>query len=348
MERLPYIELRVTEIRTETRDTKSLVLEQVTGAPMRYLAGQFLTLVFPTKTRESRRSYSISSAPSLGEPLTITIKRLDNGEFSRYLLDYCEVGSRLYTIGPSGFFVLPDSTTHPGNFVFYAAGSGITPVLPLIKTLLVKVPGATVRLVYSNHHLSDAIFYSVIMDLQDRFPYRFSVEWLFSDAKQLLKARLTKHLVEQHVNGGLGLDKRKTLFYLCGPYAYMQMITITLLREGVRPDQVRKEIFSTVKPEKKMIPPDLERRKVTIEHRDGRIDLLVQYPETILATALRQGVLLPYSCEAGRCGTCAATCRSGTVWMSRNEVLMDKEIAEGRVLTCTGYPVNGDVVLYYP
>ena len=342
------IELVITDIRNETSDTRSYILDAAGGELPNYKAGQFLTFVFPHKLNENRRSYSISSAPSLKEPLTITVKRVDNGEFSRYLFDYCTIGSPLFTIGPSGFFVLPERPEAFSTFVFYAAGSGIAPILPLIKTLLVQHPGVSVLLIYSNHSVERTIFLEAIRTLEMRFPNRFRTEWLFSDARNLLRARLSKYLVEEQLNDRRLMDKGTAMFYMCGPHDYMQMITITLLREGVGAERIRKEIFDTYKPVLRELPPDTEPHAVKITYRNETMVFDVRYPDTILSVAKRNGVVLPYSCEAGKCGTCAATCVSGAVWMSSNEVLLDKELAGGRVLTCTGYPVHGDVELIIP
>ncbi len=136
----PYIPLEVTQIRSDTANTKSFILKQLHGNPIRYKPGQFLTLIFKKKNSEERRSYSISSTPDLGEPLTITVKRIDNGEFSRYLFDVVQEGDVLYTIGASGYFTLPENLAHHTQLFFFAAGSGITPILPLIKTALLLNP----------------------------------------------------------------------------------------------------------------------------------------------------------------------------------------------------------------
>jgi len=343
----PYIPLKVISVRDEAPRTRSFVLQFPDEQKFSYKAGQFLTLVFPGKFNEQRRSYSISSIPD-AEPLTITVKRVDNGEFSRYLLDYCGVGSTLYTIAPTGFFVLPSHPEKYSTFVFFAAGSGITPVYPLIRTLLLRHSGVKIFLCYSNHSQEETIFLKEIQMLEAQYPGILTIEWLFSNAKNLLRARLTKSRVEEQLSGATVIGKDSALFYLCGPHEYMQMISITLLREGVEPHQIRKEIFNAIKPPQRELPPDTTSRQVTIHHLGEQFKIDVAYPRTILAAAKSSGILLPYSCEAGKCGTCAATCTKGSVWMSYNEVLLDKELAEGRVLTCTGFPVFGDVELHYP
>ncbi len=342
---IPLIELKIESIRDEAPGARSFVLSRTDGKPLVYQAGQFLTFVFPHKLNDNRRSYSISSTPSLGEPLTITVKRIDNGEFSRYLFDYCQEGSSLFTIGPAGFFVLPPVPRQVSSFVFYAAGSGITPILPLVKTLLYNYPDVSVWLIYSNHSVQNTIFLREIRALEEQYP-QLRVEWLFSNNKNLLRARLTKQLVADQAHNEV--DRRTSLFYLCGPHEYMQMITITLLREGVSQEQIRKEIFDSIKTVVRDLPPDQSAHNVWVSYMGERFELRVQYPETILQAARSRGILLPYSCDAGKCGTCAATCTKGEVWMSYNEVLLDKELRAGRVLTCTGYPIHGDVELVYP
>jgi ring-1,2-phenylacetyl-CoA epoxidase subunit PaaE len=283
----------------------------------------------------------------LGEPLTITVKRIDNGAFSRFLFDHCKVGSSLYTIGPSGFFTLPEDLSSIRSICLFAAGSGITPVFPLLKHVLHRHPNLKVYLVYSNHSRENTIFYKDIEHLTGEFPEQLTVEFLFSNAKNLYKARLGKFLVEEYIDRWFHLDKERTLFYLCGPHDYMQMITITLLREGIPADNIRKEIFNTIKPKIRDLPPDQDTHRVIARYQGEDHSFDVRFPVSILAEAKRQGILLPYSCEAGKCGTCAATCVEGKVWMSYNEVLLDKELAKGRVLTCTGFPIGGDIVIEF-
>jgi ferredoxin-NADP reductase len=339
-------ELKVIGTRDETPDTRSFILSPVDGQTIRYRPGQFLTLVFPGEVTGKRRSYSMSSTPYLHEPLTITVKRIDNGEFSRYLFDYCGEGASLFTTGVSGFFVLPDDPAAYTDYFFYAAGSGITPILPIIKTLLGNFPRIKVWLSYSNHSVQRTIFYGDLKKLERDHPDALHIEWLFSNAQNLLQARLSKTRVTEHASRFK--EKSRTLFYLCGPHEYMQMISITLLREGAPSGNIRKEIFNTIKPRVRELPPDTDAHQVKVRYQRETFLLNVKHPETILSTAKNEGILLPYSCEAGKCGTCAATCVKGAVWMSYNEVLLDKELKEGRILTCTGHPIGGDVELFYP
>lgn len=348
MHQSSYIALRVVHIINETSHTKSFVLSQPDGEPIRYKPGQFLTLVFKKKDRDERRAYSISSTPVLKEPLTITVKRIDNGEYSRYLFDTVKPGDTLYTIGASGYFTIPEDVSGYNHFFFLAAGSGIAPILPLIKTVLHSNLMISVTLIYSNRSTEDTIFMKSILQLMQEFPGRFEVDFLFSTAQQLFKARLSKALLVQYLNEKVN-NKLRTRFYICGPFGYMQMATITLLTEGVPAENIRKENFSTEKPVIKEQPPDVDPHVVHIDINGKREQLTVQYPLTILQAAKQTGLDLPYNCEAGKCGTCAASCLEGKVWHSYNEVLVDSELQKGRILTCTAFPYGAeDIVLTFP
>lgn len=341
-----YIPLKIVSIKLESADTKSFILEPSEGHTIPYIAGQFLTLVFIKPHGEERRSYSISSTPAYDEPLTITVKRIDNGEFSRYLFDTCTVGDTLLTIGASGLFTLPTDNTHSQLF-FLAAGSGITPILPIIKTALLQYPGRKVNLIYSNRSASLMIFAEAIQQLQHRFPESFNVLYLNSDSRNLMKARLSKLTLPGYIDS-LVPDKLNVHFFMCGPDDYMQMAGITLLSEGIPHDNIRKEIFNTRKPKVRELPPDTDPHNVNIQYEGKHYSIAVQYPLTVLRAAQKQGINLPYSCEAGKCGTCAATCTTGSIWMSYNEVLLDKELSRGRILTCVAHPYGADATLEFP
>lgn len=341
-----YKNLRVTAIINETADTKTFVLEPKTPADnFSYEAGQFLTLVFHRPFGEERRSFSISSSPALNEPLMLTIKRVENGAYSRLLLDKGMVGDEWQTIGASGFFVFPPLLKPYRQIFFFAAGSGITPVFSLIKTLLFTEPNVDVVLIYSNRNINTTIFYKELNLLLSRFSTRFKIEFLFSTAPNLARARLSKWLLEILLNEYKTAVNEECLFYLCGPYEYMRMASIGLVANGIAEKNIHKEDFIPLKLEPKELPPDKNAHLVFINVNGETHKIEVQYPETILSAAKKAGLQMPYSCEAGRCGTCVARCTSGKVWMSYNEVLMDDEMAKGLVLTCTGYPVGEDVYL---
>lgn len=342
-----YRKFRISSIKALTEDCRTFVLQPADGLPLHYQAGQFLTFVFSKRGGEDRRSYSISSAPALHEPLSITVKRIENGEYSRKLVDRARPGDELTSTGAGGFFVLPAGMAAYSQFFFMAAGTGITPVLPLVKTLLFLHPHVSVVLIYSNRSAAATLFYDELQQLQELFAARLTVEYLFSTARQLQRARLGKALLQELLLQHRKAETGNTLFYTCGPFDYMRMVTIVLLENRVPAQHIRKEHFTAAATVSPVKPPDTDPHLVVIQLQGQRLQLETRYPQTILEAAKKAGIALPYSCGAGSCGSCAATCTRGNVWMRYNEVLMDDEIASGKVLTCTGYPMGGDVELRY-
>lgn len=337
------VSMEVTRIIAEAPGVKSFVLQPLDGE-IQYKPGQFLTFLFKRRSgQEARRSYSMSSSPELNEPITITVKRVPNGEFSRILLDRLKTGEVLHTIGASGFFVLPEHLGDFQRYVFFAAGSGITPVFSLVKTLLHRYPEAKVLLLYSNTS-AVSIFFDQLVDLEKRYA-QLEVVFLFSDAKDLSKSRLSPALIDVLFHNYQITDFDKTLFYVCGPGGYMRMVWFHLLTLGVSIQHIRREIFHIQHPEIRPAPSDTARHVVRLIAANKEYVFSVQYPVTILQAAKLVNAPIPYSCENGQCGSCVAKCLHGTVWMAGNEVLLDEEIAMGKILTCTGFPVKGDVTL---
>ena len=336
-----YHQLKILKIIPETKDAATFVLQPLHHWQPQYKPGQFLTLVFETKHGEKRRSYSISSSPVCGVPISITIKKVVNGEFSRLLLSHAKAGDVLTTSGISGFFLLPEDVASVKQFFFLAAGSGITPCYALIKTLL-KQTDSEIVLIYSNRSEADTIFKEPLQQLQLAHSKRFRIEFLFSNRADVYKSRLSNWLLQQLLKKYLSVNRNDVLFYLCGPFEYMQMITITLLNEGIPQKNIRKENFNSLPRIIKPVPPDKDPHTVTINFNNKVYKIKVQYPQTVLAAAKENYIPLPYSCEAGRCGSCAATCTNGNFWMAYNEVLMDDELAKGRILCCQAYPTGGD------
>ncbi|SHL58770.1 ferredoxin--NADP reductase [Hymenobacter psychrotolerans] len=337
-----YHRLTIQQIRDEVPGVRSFVLAPADGQPLPYTAGQYLTLIQTQHGRDVRRSYSISSAPALNEPLTITVQRLDNGLVSRYLIDRAQVGDEIRTLGPAGFFTLPpDFAETYTHLILLAAGSGITPIFSLLKTVLHTLPQARVLLIYSNRRPDSALFLAELQALARQFPAQLHLELLFSQNPDLARARLHKSLLEELVARYAPAPPSRTLAYLCGPLDYMRMGTYGLHEAGLPLANIRRELFSpSTATVPHSIPPDTEPHTVRIEVRGQEHEVRVQYPQTILQAARRQALALPYSCEAGSCGNCAAHCSQGQVWMAANEVLTDRELARGLVLTCTGYPVG--------
>lgn len=331
--------LKVVQISSETLNAKSIVLEPIDWHPI-YHAGQFITFNFKNQFGEKRRSYSISSSSELDEPLTITFKRIENGEISRPLFESVKVGDLLYSSGISGFFTLPEKINSETRFCFLAAGSGITPCFSLIKALLFNT-NSEVLLIYSNKNHVETIFYDHLLEYQERFKDRFIIRFLFSDSNNIYTKRFSRWLLDIILEEHYKFNYNNILFYLCGPFEYMQTAEIAL-RMHTPKENIIKENFSYLPRIITPTPPDKAPHKVIINYENNIFEVDVEYPDSILAAAKKKNINLPYSCEAGRCGSCAATCTNGKIWMAYNEVLVDNEIAKGRILTCQSFPIDGD------
>ncbi len=340
---MDYKPLIIQRVHEEVAGFKTFFFEE--GHAIKYAAGQYLTFVLNTSNEEIRRSYSIISAPGLNEPLAVGVKRIPNGAFSRFLIDNAQPGDVLWTTGPGGFFILPDDLYNYSTIFFFAAGSGITPVYSLIKTLLHLHRDITVILFYSSPSTSKTIFYSEILQLRAAFA-QFHCEFFFSNAQQLQTAHLNRDvLISRLQQYGKG-NYQNSLFYICGPESYMRMCIYTLQENKVPPLNIRRENFAIEKKKlPRILPPETGNHMVNISYGNSSYHFQVMYPDTILQTAKKSGISLPYSCETGKCGNCVARCIKGNVWMSYNEVLTDADLEKGFILTCVGHPVNGDVTL---
>jgi len=339
-----YKPVIIEHIQQEIEGFKTFTFKE--GHNIDYKAGQYLTFVQKTAHEEVRRSYSIVSSPLLNEPLTIGVKRIENGVLSRELIDHAKAGDQLLTTGAGGLFTLPGDTSKIRQIFFLAAGSGITPIYSLLKTVLYFHQHIHVVLIYSNPLPQKTVFYRQLNELKQRFTGRFHPEFLFSNSSNLLLARLNRELLAQLTRTHSVCDFNQMLFYICGPEAYMRMCTYTLQEEGVAKENIRKENFIVQgRPTIKNNPPDKETHLVTIQYGNERLKVDVHYPDSILQAAKKQNILLPYSCEAGSCGNCTAQCINGNVWLSYNEVLSEKDLQNGLTLTCVGHPVGGDVLL---
>ena len=341
-----FRELTIRGIRDEAPNVRTYSFESESGM-LPYRSGQFLTFVFPTQAGLARRSYSFSSSADCREPMAVTIKRIPNGLFSRPLFEQAVPGDKLTIVGgASGFFVLPPDITAYDQIFFLSAGSGITPVFSILKNLLNGPDNPPSVLIYSNSSPERTIFRTEISILEKTNASRLKVEWLFSNHHDLWQARLNKLNLENLLNKHMKGAPEKTLVYLCGPFDYMRMAVIVLQSHSIPPENIKREIFTPDIPVSPVRPPDVDPHQVTVHIRGEVHQLTAQYPDSILAVAKKMGIELPYSCEAGRCGSCVASCTKGKIWMRFNEVLTDREVDQGRVLLCNGFPVGGDAVVY--
>lgn len=332
---MEHLQLRIKNIRQETNSSKSYFIEEAGGKKIEYKAGQFFTLLVNLHDREVRRSYSISSAPGVDKDIYFTIKRIENGELSRYLFDHLKTGDILTSLPPTGRFTIDEPESKLA--VFISAGSGITPVFSLIKHILYQFAGTNVLLIYQNHNEEESIFREELLLLQKKFEQRFTLREIFSHPTVSNKPsqRLNNNLLEKILLQNL--TDAPVRFYLCGPEAFMRMAQFTLKVMGYSHESIRRENFFATAPP----PPfmtDTTPHNVIINYHNKKYHIQVGYPSNILEVALKHHIRLPFSCRGGRCSTCTSRCTSGRVKMSINDVLTPKDLRNGLILTCVSYP----------
>lgn len=346
---MKQLQLIISKIDRKPNDI--VVFELQSDEPVSFIPGQFISLEFNRNGKTIRRSYSLCNSPYIAEPLTIAVKRVDNGEISRELQDNYTVGDTLTAYEPAGLFQYNYQTETPRDLLLIGAGSGITPLFSIAKSALLKEPQSTVTLIYSNHSQETTLFYAELQTLQQQYPDRFNCIFLWSNAKNLQFARLNRDLLLKLIQQNLKHPIENTLVYTCGPADYMLLIRLVLTGMGLTPEQLKKETFTLPEDEAdeddgtlaNSAPVDLNTYTVQLRYEGQNHQLVIPYNKTILDIGLEQGIDLPYSCKAGMCGTCSATCTGGSIRMQYNEVLTDRETANGRVLLCTAHPLGNDV-----
>ncbi len=335
------LQLRVEAIKWETPDTATFYFAQPSGEKISYIAGQFITLVFTHHKEEIRRSYSLSSSPD-EDLLSITVKRITNGEISRFMLTKVKVGDIINAVEPSGRFTI-SGFDKPKDIFLFAGGSGVTPIYSQLKYILNRPGESKLTLIYSSQDANIVLFKAELDQLATQHPYRLKIIYLLSSEGK----RLTNIMLEQLIRQYAQFDLQKAEFYLCGPFTYMRMIRLTLLYMGLQPLQIRKENFVIETVHVSTIPINYPPQKVKIKFNGETHDLIVGENQSILQAALQNDIALPYSCRAGICSACSAKCSNGRVQMAVNDVLTDLDMAQGWILTCTGHPVTDDVVIEY-
>ncbi|MDR3696578.1 ferredoxin--NADP reductase [Mucilaginibacter sp.] len=335
------LQLKVEAIKWDLPDAATLFFSEASGKKINYKAGQFITLVFEHHDEEIRRSYSLSSSPD-EDLLSITVKRIANGEISRYLLTKISPGDVISAVEPAGRFTITDTESEKDIFLF-AAGSGIVPIFSQLKYLLIRPGKSRLILIYSNQNESSILFKDELNAFSAKHSERLTIIHLLSSQANRLNNLVVESLVRQHLKSPL----INAEIYTCGPYMYMRMIRLTLLYMGFEPGQIRKENFvlDTVPVSTTILnyPP----RRVRIHFKKETYDLVVGENQSILQAALQNNIPLPYSCRVGDCSTCSAICKSGKVEMVKNNVLTDADLVARWILTCTGHPLTDDVEIEF-
>lgn len=313
-----------------------------------FKAGQYITLKTEINGKEIRRDYSLCSSPKSGE-LTVAVKEVENGIFSKFANNQLKVGDDLEVATPNGRFVFEPNNSSTRAIVAFAAGSGITPIMSIAKTVLEEELQSTFVLVYGNKTSKDTIFYNEIKKLQAKYQNRFDVQFVFSqsDEDDALFGRIDKSTVNYIVKN-IYKDSKIDAFYLCGPEEMINTVSDVLLENGIDKKVIYFELFTVSIPAETVDESLVDgKTKITILVDDEETTFTMSQKKTILEAALDEDIDAPYSCQGGICSSCVARLTEGKATMRQNNILTDGELAEGLILTCQAQPTTPTIVVDY-
>jgi 3-ketosteroid 9alpha-monooxygenase subunit B len=330
--------ITIYDVVRETADAHSFIFEipSELAALFQYKSGQFFTFEIPWEGFQIKRCYSLSSATCWGEKPKVTVKRIDDGRMSNWMNENLKPGDRIRVMPPAGSFVLHDRSGPRRPLTLFGGGSGITPVISLLKQALLETE-RPIKMIYANRDLDSIIFRAELEAIADQFGSRLQVvHHLDSEA-----GFLTASSIAQHIEGRNDSD-----FYICGPTPFMETIEGVLKETLLAGGEIHVERFISA------VDPDREHESVEEPESSGTPDKVtvllggashkIEYREgeTILQAAIRAGLDVPYSCQDGYCSCCMAKLREGEVYMASREALTDAEISDGWVLTCQAKPTT--------
>ncbi|GAB2794357.1 ring-1,2-phenylacetyl-CoA epoxidase subunit PaaE [Hymenobacter luteus] len=361
-----YLTLNVVELTHETPDAVTIHFEHPDRQAVACQPGQFLTLILPCGPggKKERRAYSLSSTPAEAPRLAVTVKRVSGGLVSNYLLDTVRVGQQVEVMAPLGNFTLTPQPNAARSIVLVGAGSGITPLMSMLKAVLREEPRSQVLLVYGNRNEQSVIFAEQLRRLEQQYAGRLQVEHVYSQpitptsghqhTGRLNRTMLLRILEQRHQ-----FPAAQAEYYLCGPEGMMTEAYAALELLGVPASRIRRESFVAAADASETAAAQPSGHgdvstaaddtpgayTVTIHYEGSEYQVAVAPNQTILEAALDQDIDLPYSCQAGLCTACRGKCLSGKVHLDEREGLSDSEIKQGYVLTCVGHPLTADVVI---
>ena len=315
----------------------------------KFKAGQYITLKTDIEGKEVRRDYSLCTSPSSGN-LTVAVKEVENGTFSKYANQVLKVGDTLDVAQPQGRFTFTPDTSKTRTIAAFAAGSGITPVLSILKTVLEEEPNSKFVLVYGNKTLKDTIFLNDLLDIQNKYSDRLTIQFLYSQSqeKDALFGRIEKSTVNFIVKNKYK-DVNIDAFYICGPEGMINTVKDVLAENNIEDNKVFFELFTTTS---SVSVEDLEEvtdgtTSITVIVDDEEKTFTMSQQQSVLEAALEQDLDAPYSCQGGICSSCLARVKEGKATMRQNNILTDNEVAEGLILTCQAHPVSAKIIVDY-
>ena len=343
-----YLPLKVREVVKETADTVSIYFEQPEPY-LDYKPGQFLTLVIDFEGKEQRRSYSLCTSPYVDPFPGISVKRVPGGLFSNFLNEKIHPGKTINVLKPLGNFTTDFHSKNQKHFFLIAGGSGITPMMGILKSVLANEPKSKVTLLYASRHEEHIIFKKELAELEAKHEGKLKVIHNLSqptDSWTGLKGRLSLEKLAEFIKGAESEGEFESEYFICGPEGILENSLVVLEQLGVNKDRIHKESFYSAAAEAaheaNASNTGLTRDvKILMEGEEYMIS--VSPDKTILEAGLNQDLNMPYSCQSGLCTACRGKLISGQVKMDEDDGLSEKEINEGYVLCCVGRPLTDDV-----
>ncbi len=345
--------LLVTDIHHTIRDAVVLTLKPEDPDAFAFTQGQYLTFKQDFDGTELRRNYSICAGLDDGE-LKVGIKRVDGGAFSTYANTELKVGDVLHAMPPQGKFFTPIEPEVAKNYLGFAGGSGITPVLSILKTVLTREPQSTFTLVYANRAVNTIMFREELEDLKNRYMGRLTVIHILESGQdmELFEGRVDQDKCDALFKHWIQIDTIDTAF-ICGPEPMMLAIAEALKTNGLTDEQIKFELFSESQ-QGRLAKQEMAKRsegqkgtEITVIIDGARRSFSMQKGQSVLEAALENGQEAPFSCKAGVCSTCMGKVLEGEVEMISNHALEDYEVERGYVLTCQSYPLSDKLTIDY-
>ncbi len=340
------MKLVVKEIIKETKDAITICFKNGNFfKKLTYKPGQFMTISVPVNNTVHKRAYSFSSNPITDNDLKITVKRVEKGLISNYIHDLFKVGDKFEVEKPTGGFYVTPNKENEKQYVFFAGGSGITPIFSILKSILNKEPKSKILLIYANQNYEAIIFKDAIEALEKQYSASFSVEHILSKAGEskikhhsgLLTEELLVAIMQKHK-----LSFQDNEYMICGPFGYMECAKELLSKNNVPPSKIKVEVFASPKI---AVVGENQECDVQINYDNESYKIKVPKNKSILQMAMVNNIALPYSCRSGMCSTCKASCSTGEVVMTEGHFMSPEEVSEGKILTCISYPASENVVI---
>ena len=309
-----------------------------------YTSGQYLTLKATINGNDVRRAYSLSSAPHEHQ-WSVVVKAVEDGVFSNYAMTL-KAGDTLEVAAPEGLFI--HQRNNDNHYLLVAAGSGITPIISILKDILTNEADSKVALIYGNQSQAQTIYFEQLNDLKDQYGDRFVLKYSFSreERDESLFGRVNKG----NLNFFIKQDCKDYAFakaYLCGPEEMIHMATDNLIeKELVLKENIHFELFTTADADIE-ITEDSNLSEITVILDDEATTFTMKRNEVMLDVMLKNEIDAPYSCQGGICSSCICMIEEGSAQMAKNAILTDKEVEEGLSLACQAYPKTAKVVVNF-